>query len=555
MSKKRMALLLVIVMVLSVMAACAPANETTTTAGSQSTTATTKPAETTSATSGDVEIIWDSHNISWKLKTEPVTFDCYIDYDWYALDTWGVDDVSKEITKRTGVSLNVTKASDRNQLQVLLAADQLPEMVFTDNQVQRFFSPDFAYSFNELIEEYCPEFMNLIDPVEIINNTQPDGNFYTLRSHYNSKAAWEDPRNLPSPGNPGFYIREDIMVKLGNPPLESIEDLEAIYAMVKKDFPELIVYLPHPTWYSPFLEWFGLGTTKVLDSDGNLVHQVVTEQYKEWLMFMNRLQRNGYLNVEAYAYQPEQFFQIVRGSADIFSGSYNMGLADDTNKNYWHANGIDAKLVPVMKALTVNGENRFQPIDAGIGWSSLIISKNNKNPERAILYMEFLKSPEGDALTQWGIEGKHYTLSSEGLLVRPEGFADITIQEHGIGPWYFMASGLGEGVAVSSGKLTSPDYSSSVDLLQFRKPYFLRDPARAFTNPLPDSAEMAIESRMTDIIDQSRVAIIGAATEADALALYDQFQTDLKATGIDQLNQYYTTAYAAAKARYEGVDG
>ena len=149
--------------------------------------------------------------LSWQKDTSPISFTCYIDYDWYALDAWGEEDVSQEITKRTGVSLEVTKASDTTQLQVLLAADELPEIVFTANQVQRFENPDISYSFDELIEKHCPEFMDMIDPIEIVNNTADDGHFYTLKSHYNNEEAWADPRNLPSPGSAGFYVREDIL--------------------------------------------------------------------------------------------------------------------------------------------------------------------------------------------------------------------------------------------------------------------------------------------------------------------------------------------------------
>ena len=56
---------------------------------------------------------------------------CYIDFDWYAYDTWGNDDVSQLITEETGVTLDVTKSSDLNQLQVLLAAGELPDLIFT----------------------------------------------------------------------------------------------------------------------------------------------------------------------------------------------------------------------------------------------------------------------------------------------------------------------------------------------------------------------------------------------------------------------------------------
>lgn len=497
----------------------------------------------------DEELTWENADLSWRKDTSPVTFTTYIDYDWYPLDTWGNDDVSKEITKRTGVSLEVTKASDRTQLQVLLAADELPEIVFTDYLTQRFENSDISYPWDELIEEYCPEFMRLIDPVEIINNTIEDGHFYTLKSHYNNDTDWEDPRNLPSPGDPGLYIREDIMEELGNPKLDSVEDLLDVFKMVKENYPDMIVYIPHPTWTNPIMEFMGLTKGFYVTDDGNVKLGISNPEFEEFYLFFNKLYREGYVSQEAFTYKPEQFFQIVR-SGNVFAASYNAGLADETNKIY-DDNNIKGKFVPITKVLTYKGEERLQPVYASIGWSSTFITRKNKNPDRAIRYMEFLKSPEGDQLTQWGIEGKHYTLTEEGLIKRPEGFSELTVQDHGIGPWYFMASGLGEGVAVSSAKISNLEYSSSVDLLRFRKQYYKRDPALYFARPLAETEEFNINVKINDLITNTEVSIITAPSEEEASARYRKMIEDAKTIGLEKLEEYATKAYKEARARYD----
>ena len=83
--------------------------------------------------------------------------------------------------------------------------------------------------------QYCPEFMENIDPLEKLNNTAPDGHIYTLKTHYNNDANWADPRNLPSPGDPGLYYRADIMEKLSLPMFNSVETFdETLYAVQAK---------------------------------------------------------------------------------------------------------------------------------------------------------------------------------------------------------------------------------------------------------------------------------------------------------------------------------
>lgn len=493
---------------------------------------------------------WDSPSLSWKKSTEPVNFKTYIDFDWYPIDTWGKDDVSKEITKRTGVSLTVTKGSDLNQLQVLLAANELPDLVFTSNQVERFNNPDVAYPLDELIKKYAPEMMNLLDPVEIANNTQADGHFYALKTHYSNQKAWNDPRNLPSPGDPGFYVREDIMKELGNPPLNSLEDLLNVYKMVKAKYPDMIVYLPHPTWTNPLMEMMGLSESPYADANGNVHVGFNNPGFADYFKYMNTLVRDGYLSAESFTYKPEQFTQIMK-SGKVFSASYNTTLADETNKTY-DDNGIKAHLVPVLKALTYKGEAKLKPVDASVGWASLFVPKSNKNPERAIKYIEFLKSPEGDALTQWGIEGKHYTLNADGLLVRPEGFNNLKITDTGIGPWYFEASGLGEGVATSSNALNTK-YHSVVDLLKFRKALYERNPALAFVKPKADTDEFNINVKLSELYTNSKAGIITAANEAEATKKYEQMMSDAKKIGIDKLETYMNEKYKEAKKKYDTI--
>ena len=132
MKRRILAGLLVLCMVLALgLTACsggANAPATTTTAAEDDAAATTTSAaeggeeattaeeggEATTAGEAAAPATWE--NLSWEKDTSPVTFSAYIDFDWYAVDTWGEDEVSKEITRLTGVSLDVTKGSD---LQVL----------------------------------------------------------------------------------------------------------------------------------------------------------------------------------------------------------------------------------------------------------------------------------------------------------------------------------------------------------------------------------------------------------------------------------------------------
>ena len=75
------------------------------------------------------ESMIDFSNLAFNDDTSPIEFSLYLDYDWYSVDTWGKDEVSQYITEITGVSFDAYKSSDRSELGVLLAADDLPDVI------------------------------------------------------------------------------------------------------------------------------------------------------------------------------------------------------------------------------------------------------------------------------------------------------------------------------------------------------------------------------------------------------------------------------------------
>lgn len=494
----------------------------------------------------------NTSDLTWKKNTSPVKLSVYIDFNWYAVDTWGKDDVSKEITKETGVSLDVTKASDQNQLQVLLASGQLPDLVFTANQVDRFENSDVSYSFDELAKKYCPEFLNAIDPVQLALNTCDDGHVYDIKTHYLSDKDFKDSRALESTGDTGFYVRQDILNAIGNPKIDSLEDLLNVYKAVKQKYPKMIMYLPHTGWGTPFMEYMGFNSQlPYRDDSGNIKQGWEQPGYVDFLKFYNELYRDGYVSQEAFTYKPEQFTQIMN-SGNVFSASYNTGLADTENK-FYDQNHIKAHLVPITKALTYNGQTKFAPVDGGIGWASLFITKNCKDPKRAMLFAEFLMSEQGRELTQWGVKGKQWVPASNGLIKHTDYYNSETPEQSGVPYWYFMAGGLDDSISSSSKAISNPQYHSQLDLMQFRKKYYKRDPVLAFVTPKADTDEFDINTKLQNLYTNSEVSIITAPSETEVETRYNQFLSNAKKVGIDKLDAYMTSAYNKYLPKYQAA--
>lgn len=548
-------LVIMIFVFIFVMTGCGTAANTNTNTNSTTanTITATEPAPASTGENKVTNMTWDSPDISWKKDTSPVKLSIFIDYDWYVVDTWGKDDVSKEITKRTGVSLDVTKGSDLNQLQVLLASDMLPDIVFTENQINRFQSTDISYAWDELISKNCPEFKDLVDPIEIVNNTADDGHFYTLTTHYISNKDWENPKSLPSNGSPGFYYREDIMNELGNPPMDTFDDLVNVFKQVKEKYPDMSAYLPVWGWGDPFMQFMGLQDPNqpYIKADGTVGIGVSQPNMIDYYLFYNRLVREGYLAKETFTLKSTQWAQIMY-TGKVFSAARNCYVQDMMNL-YYDDNGIKAKFTPLLHSLKYNGEDKYMAFDTGIGWSSTFITKKCQNPERAIKFMEFLKSPEGDCLSQWGIEGVHYTLTSDGLPKYLPGFEKAEEVDTGIGAWYFQASGLGEGVRDFATTINNPKYATRVDLLKFVKAHFKRNPELNFTQPLADTEEANIAVSIRDLVANASVGVIIAASEEQARENFNKMMDDVEKIGLSRLEAYKTQAYQKVKPKYDAI--
>ncbi len=437
----------------------------------------------------------------------------------------------------------------------MLAADDLPNIIFTSYLVQRFEDSDVCYPWDELIEQYCPNFYEnaKVGELEILNNTAADGHIYTFKTHFH---YWKDPLDFPSYGDNGLYVREDILRKLGMTwtDIDSLEKLVEVFELVNEKKEELgidVIYNPHPTWGNAMAEYMGVNLRTFVDADDKAHVTYSDPTWKEFLMFANELYRKGYLYKDAYAVNPENFFSLNR-SGTVFAASYNTGLATETNKIFFE-NGMEDKEFISLLNLTWKGADRRKTYDSSVGWASCFIARTCENPERAIKMMEFFKSPQGDALTQWGVEGVHYNRDEEGHVIYTQYFYDKNAEDPtalGIGPWYLQGSGLGEGTKIASMMVqtnateqqlawSKPQY----DLLNYLKGTYRSVPYWYFARVASDTDEYTIQTKLLAYWNQQSTAIIMAETAEEAEAMYDEMMEYMRANGLEELETAMTANY------------
>lgn len=481
---------------------------------------------------------------------EPVKLSMFINMDWYWVDSFGGRPVDDEITRRTGVTLDIRKSSEQDQqLAILISSNDLPDMVYNGTRELDTLLAKSSYSYNELISKYAPDFV--IEPIVIANNTMEDGNFYTIKNNYSPPEEWreDNPRFVASPGSPTLHVRQDILDELGNPEINNLADFEKVLGMVKERYPDMnpLALGPDDQYGERYFKMtFGIksGDSKVYEDGGRIYFQARDPKYLETYRYLNSLYRKGYINAESLIYKYEDFQQAVN-SGKTFSAARSVDLSAEANKAFEGA-GLNYKMVILDKMLS----EEAGIVDDRVGWAGIYITKNCKHPDRAIKFVQFMRSDEGQKLSVWGIEGEHYTLTDDGYPeLTPkmkELAADYTDMVRKVGnmAWAFAVTSKPEGVW----NYTETERTAWLRLSKERIKEF--KPVYNFVIPTDNIEETEIYLKIVDYEKTQTVKLISAETEEQFMKAYEDMINRFEAMGLNKLEDWMTNKYNAIKDRY-----
>ena len=461
----------------------------------------------------------------------------FVDHTWFWVDKFA-GPIAEEITKRTGVTLELVKAADENQLPVRIASGDYEDMIYTSRLFDQLSDPKISYDWNGLIEQYAPSFK--IASIEIGNNTVADGKFYTCTNAYSPPDEWKDVRILPSPGTPNIGIRSDIMEKLGNPAINNVDDFVKVLEMVKGKYPEMTPHIINIAegydryWWATF--GVPAGSAGVYVKDDKVQYFVRSPEFKEAAKFMNLMVTKGLMSVESLIYKSEQYGQeVASGKAFSFARAMTdpIGVTQDLEKN-----GIKgAKFVPIEKLLS----DKAVTINDGIGWSGTFITKNCKTPDRAIQFLEYMKSEEGQRLSTWGIEGVHYKMvdgypektDAGREAMTSKGYTDVCI-----GVWTFGMSAKAEGIW--NYDPSRPTVTNALiawkNVIQFKPEYY-------FLKPKSDSDEGGTYVKINDLVTKEKIKLYSAKSPEEFDAAYAAMVKTAEDMGLGALEAWMTEKY------------
>lgn len=351
----------------------------------------------------------------WKLDTSPITFDWYVNFSWFTAK-WGEDAVSKYITDKTGVSINfiVPAGNEQEKLNTMIASGQLPDFItlgWWEDAVKKMIEGQLVLPLNKLAEQYDMYFFKVADPAKLAWYKFDDGNVYEYPNASSSPKDFEKYKDL-KPSNQTFVVRKDIYEAIGSPDMRTPEGFLNALKAAKNKFPSVDGQPLIPLGLTEFTDSGNYSLESYLQNflaipmvkDGKLYDRYTDPEYIKWLKTLRKANEMGLLSKDIFIDKDSQikekiaqgrYFAMLYQRSD-FTQQEQALYSKDPNKIYIAVDGpSNSKLEPP----TLAG-------DSISGWTVTLISKNVKDPARAIRFLSYLISEEGQRDLYLGIKGE-----------------------------------------------------------------------------------------------------------------------------------------------------
>lgn len=281
---------------------------------------------------------------------------------------------------------------------------------------------------------------------------------------------------------------------------------------------------------------FGLKEWGIDEVDGTVRYTPITENYKEYLTYMNKLYEEGLLDPETFSQSDEQ--KKAKGQAN------RLGLFPDYFSFFTTGESQEESINnPMFHPLTSSVSDKpLFPRSPGISRGTFSITSNNDHPEATIRWVDYFYSKEGREYLNDGPEGYLWEKGENGerkYLEVPEGFKSSEDYRGTLTPAYGITAPTVtariEGVELSEfDEFIEAETKAKID------PYaevpiplmYLTNEEQAIVN--------TIEVDLQSYVEQMEAKFI---TGVEPLSNWDKYVKTIEDMNIEKYIQVYQDAY------------
>lgn len=507
------------------------------------------------------------------------------------------DEVGKAITEKTGVTLDaefdVGAGGGESKIALMAASGDVPDLIFAKGELSKLVDAGLILDLTDLIEEHAPNIKKIFgDNMNRLKYSNDDPAIYSIVTNMGVDNQYFDATG-------GFEIQHRVLKELGYPKVRTLEDFENVlkeyYAKhpTTDGQPTIPLTLSADDWRIMITVTNPAFITTGAPDDGEYYVDPETYEAKlhykrpeerEYFRWLNRMYNEGLLDKDAFVQKEDQY------KAKIASGRV-LGLIDQEwgymdAENALKTSGKDEYTYSHFP-VTLSEEyvdHSFQP--AGVDGYGIAITTACKDPVRAIKFLDWLASDEGQILRNWGIEGKHYTVDENGKRTIP---AEITnrrmndtanfTKETGLGNpgglYITMSARYGDGVKDSTGNYYTINFPEQIvelysdaekeslaaygattwkDLFPQESEFKAKEWGALYNMPVPTDGDYQVIFQKTKDIVWKRIpeAVLSKPDQFDKI--YDDFLAELDKAGAEKMEAEYTELVKARVALFTGKE-
>ncbi|MDS0525945.1 extracellular solute-binding protein [Clostridium sp. SHJSY1] len=341
----------------------------------------------------------------WKADISPITFDWYIDYPGF-MTKWGNNVVSNYVTKKTGVSIKFIAPSEdeEEKLKDMIQKNELPDFVTLsswNDEYRSIIKENLALPLDRLAEQYDTYFFKVTDKQKLEWYKESDGYTYC---YPNFSLDIKDTKDYKeeNPSNQTFLVRKDIYEAIGKPDMRTPEGFLNALEKAKEKFSNINKEPLIPLGLDEFNNSGNLSLDSILpnflaipfEKEGKIYERITDPEYIKWLRTLRKANELGLISKDIFQDKRTQmgekiakgrYFSMLYQRTDIIEEQLEL-YKTDKNKIYIPVDGpANSKLdEPKLASNSISG------------WKVTLISKGCKNPERAIKFLSYLISEEGN---------------------------------------------------------------------------------------------------------------------------------------------------------------
>lgn len=446
--------------------------------------------------------------------------------------------VLREIYAKTGTRLlveGIPQSNYKEKKKVLFGTNNIPDVILVEqNDIQQYANSGIFLNLTDYME-YMPHFRNMIEQYPEIRKLFIDGKLYGF--------PITDQHTLTVAKAP--MLRTDLLAKLNIPIPKTFDELYAVLKKLKETHPDSIPWTSRGLGFiDAFAFGMGSGYGIYFDPDigsGQYVYGNNKAEFKEVLVYLNRLYEEKLLDPDFSVNSLQKWSETIGAGKSFFYYDNNTYAASFNLALQKIEPGAKLDLVPYLK----NGKGKARGFVYAKGWltDNYAISSKVKDPVAVVKFYDWLYSPEGTEVANFGKLGETYELVNgeprmlESLLARYGAAAD---------PTRTMQSEMGTGYLALAPNVDSRPLTQGSDAVLTewaarleRDPAFYRIPgvAPAFTEEENEQIKQIL-SRLGPVNDDVIRFIMGSRP----LDEFAQFAEALTENGAPELERLYNAA-------------